>query len=94
MGQPQGYVLGVWRRVKGLLMPRRHYEGVEGLGGAVTAGMERLGEWMGQDVLQSLCVGTWITACPNQSHGPMDFILYFCFIALQQPASPAGQDVL
>jgi hypothetical protein len=41
--------------VKGLLMPRRHYEGVEGLGGAVTAGMERLGEWMGQDVLHVSC---------------------------------------
>ncbi len=48
----------VWRRVKGFLMPRRHYGSVEELRKAVAMAMERLRELMGQAVLQSLCVGT------------------------------------
>jgi putative transposase len=48
----------IWRRVKGFLMPRRHYRSVEELRGAVAVAMERLREQMGQGVLQSLCIGT------------------------------------
>ena len=48
----------IWRRVKGFLMPRRHYGSVEELRRAVAVAMERLREQMGQVVLQSLCVGT------------------------------------
>ncbi len=51
-------VEGVWRRVKGFLMPRRHYGSVEELRGAVAEALERLRERMGQGVLQGLCVGT------------------------------------
>ena len=51
-------VESVWRRVKGFLMPRRHYRSVEELRGAVVAAMERLREQLGQGVLQSLCIGT------------------------------------
>jgi RES domain-containing protein len=46
-------------RVKGFLMPRRHYGSVEELRRAVAVAMERLREEMGQEVLQSLCVGTY-----------------------------------
>ena len=49
----------VWRRVKGFLMPRRHYGSVGELRRAVAVAMERLREGMGQRVLQSLCVGTY-----------------------------------
>jgi hypothetical protein len=49
----------IWRRVKGFLMPRRHYGSVEELRGAVAVAMERLREQLGQGVLQSLCIGTW-----------------------------------
>ncbi len=38
---------GVWRRVKGLLMPRRHYGSVEELRGAVAEALERLRERIG-----------------------------------------------
>ena len=48
----------IWRRVKGFLMPRRHYGSVEELRRAVAEAMERLREGLGQGVLQSLCVGT------------------------------------
>jgi putative transposase len=48
----------IWRRVKGFLMPRRHYRSVEELRGAVAVAMERLREQLGQGVLQSLCIGT------------------------------------
>jgi putative transposase len=48
----------IWRRVKGFLMPRRHYRSVEELRGAVVAAMERLREQLGHGVLQSLCIGT------------------------------------
>jgi putative transposase len=48
----------IWRRVKGFLMPRRHYGSVEELRGAVAVAMERLREQLGQGVLQSLCIGT------------------------------------
>jgi putative transposase len=48
----------IWRRVKGSLMPRRHYRSVEELRGAVVAAMERLREGLGQGVLQGLCIGT------------------------------------
>jgi putative transposase len=48
----------IWRRVKGFLMPRRHYRSVEELRGAVAAAMERLREGLGQGVLQGLCIGT------------------------------------
>jgi putative transposase len=48
----------IWRRVKGFLMPRRHYRSVEELRGAVAVAMERLREQMGQGVLQNLCIGT------------------------------------
>ena len=51
-------VESVWRRVKGFLMPRRHYGSVEELREAVAMAMERLRAKMGQGVLQSLCVGT------------------------------------
>jgi putative transposase len=51
-------VENIWRRVKGFLMPRRHYGGVEELRGAVAAAMERLKEQMGRGVLQSLCMNT------------------------------------
>jgi len=51
-------VENIWRRVKGFLMPRRHYGGVEELRGAVAAAMERLKEQMGRGVLQSLCTNT------------------------------------
>ena len=51
-------VENIWRRVKGFLMPRRHYGGVEELRGAVAAAMERLKEQLGQGVLQSLCMNT------------------------------------
>jgi putative transposase len=51
-------VESIWRRVKGFLMPRRHYGSVEELRGAVVAAMERLREGLGQGVLQSLCIGT------------------------------------
>jgi putative transposase len=51
-------VESVWRRVKGFLMPRRHYRSVEELRGAVAVAMERLREQLGQGVLQSLCIGT------------------------------------
>ena len=52
-------VESVWRRVKGFLMPRRHYGSVEELRGAVAVAMERLREGLGQGVLQSLCIGTY-----------------------------------
>jgi transposase len=48
----------IWRRVKGFLMPRRHYRSVEELRGAVAVAMERLREQLGHGVLQSLCIGT------------------------------------
>jgi putative transposase len=48
----------IWRRVKGFLMPRRHYGSVEELRGAVAVAMERLREQLGQEVLQSLYIGT------------------------------------
>jgi putative transposase len=48
----------IWRRVKGFLMPRRHYRSVEELREAVVAAMERLREQLGHGVLQSLCIGT------------------------------------
>ena len=51
-------VENIWRRVKGFLMPRRHYGGVEELRRAVAAAMERLKEQLGQGVLQSLCMNT------------------------------------
>jgi putative transposase len=51
-------VESIWRRVKGFLMPRRHYGSVEELRGAVAVAMERLREGLGQGVLQSLCIGT------------------------------------
>ena len=51
-------VESVWRRVKGFLMPRRRYGGVEELRRAVAVAMERLRAQMGQGVSQSLCVGT------------------------------------
>jgi putative transposase len=51
-------VESVWRRVKGFLMPRRHYGSVEELRGAVAVAMERLREGLGQGVLQGLCIGT------------------------------------
>ncbi|MFX7291328.1 IS630 family transposase, partial [Acinetobacter baumannii] len=34
---------GVWRRVKGFLMPRRHYGGVEELREAVVQALKALG---------------------------------------------------
>jgi len=51
-------VESVWRRVKGFLLPRRHYGSVEELRKAVAMAMERLRAQMGQVVLQSLCAGT------------------------------------
>jgi putative transposase len=45
----------IWRRVKGFLMPRRHYRSVEELRGAVVAAMERLREGLGQGVLHVSC---------------------------------------
>ncbi|MGC8876731.1 transposase, partial [Thermus sp.] len=51
-------VESVWRRVKGFLMPRRHYGSVGELRRAVAEALERLRERMRQEVLQGLCVGT------------------------------------
>jgi putative transposase len=45
----------IWRRVKGSLMPRRHYRSVEELRGAVAVAMERLREQLGQGVLHVSC---------------------------------------
>jgi transposase len=45
----------IWRRVKGFLMPRRHYRSVEELREAVVAAMERLREGLGQGVLHVSC---------------------------------------
>jgi hypothetical protein len=45
-------------------MPRRHYRSVEELRGAVAVAMERLREQLGQGVLQSLCIGTYLAGDP------------------------------
>jgi transposase len=45
----------IWRRVKGFLMPRRHYRSVEELRGAVAVAMKRLREGLGQGVLHVSC---------------------------------------
>ncbi|MGC8968379.1 MAG: transposase, partial [Thermus sp.] len=51
-------VESIWRRVKGFLMPRRHYGSVVELRGAVAEAMDKLRRRLEEGVSQSLCVGT------------------------------------
>lgn len=48
----------VWRRVKGWLLPRRHYGSVGELREAVEGALRALQEELEREVGQSLCVGT------------------------------------